>query len=259
LKLNVHRFGSGPQFVLLHGLFGAGENLRSVARALQDEYEVILPDLPNHGESPHTENATYSVMVDSVTELLASLTQQGEERVILGGHSMGGKVAMQVALEQSGLIRGLVALDIAPRSYEPSHIELMDALLGLDLDSVESRGDADKALEAAIPSGPVRSFLLTNLVKEDNRYRWRINLPALKRDYQNILSWQGIGQYAGPSLFLGGDRSKYLKPDRDRERIQSHFPEATVSVIKDAGHWIHADQRDQVVEHLRSFLASLPP
>jgi len=196
-------------------------------------------------------------MVSATADLLSSLTHDTGGPIIVGGHSMGGKVAMQLALQQAELVRALVALDIAPRTYEPSHAELMAALQSLDLSSITSRGEADEALAGAIPSKAVRSFLLTNLVKDGERYRWRLNLEALQSDYQNILSWQGSGTYEGPALFLGGDRSKYLKRERDSQLIGSYFPNATIETIADAGHWLHSDQPDAVLEHLLSFLTSL--
>ncbi len=196
-------------------------------------------------------------MVNAAADLLDGLSNGSGQPIIVGGHSMGGKVAMQLALEHASLVRALVALDIAPRGYEPSHIELMDSLRSLDLSSVTTRGEADEALSAAIPSKPVRSFLLTNLVKDGNSYRWRLNLEALRADYENIISWQGSGTYDGPALFLGGDRSKYLQRERDEKVIARHFPNASIEIIEDAGHWLHSDQPDHVREHLSSFLASL--
>jgi esterase len=170
---------------------------------------------------------------------------------------MGGKVAMQLALEHPDDVRALVALDIAPRTYEPSHVALMEALQSLDLSSISSRSEADEALAYDIPSKPVRAFLLTNLVKDGESYRWRLNLDALRADYENILSWQGKGSYDGPALFLGGDRSKYLQEERDGELVGEHFPSATIKIIEEAGHWLHSDQPDEVREHLTAFLTAL--
>lgn len=252
--LHSQVLGSGPPLIVLHGLFGAGENLRSIAKPLADRWEVHLVDLPNHGSSGHTDSADYETMCRLVIDYIRSLSGA----VCLIGHSMGGKVAMGVALLEPDLVTRLVSLDIAPRSYEPSHVEIMDALIDLDLGGIESRSDADRKLADSIPSRAVRSFLLKNLVQENDEFRWKLNLPVIRRDYRDILDWparafEGL-IYAKPVLFLAGERSNYLQPERDRQKIANWFPEAKISVVAGAGHWIHADATQQVLELVSSFL-----
>lgn len=247
-------YGSGDPIVFLHGLFGSGENLRALGRAFEGEYAVHYPDLPNHGNSPHFDRADYG---STSAALARTLTSSDAAPAILVGHSMGGKVAMRTALDYPELVRGLVVLDMAPRPYDPSHREIIDAMLALRVDDVESRADADRRLEVAIPSRPVRSFLLKNLVKEDDGYRWRLNLPVIRREYESILGWEGDGRYDGPALFIGGGSSKYLKPSRDIELIRGLFPRARIEMLEGAGHWIHSDRPDEVRRLVAGFLASL--
>jgi pimeloyl-ACP methyl ester carboxylesterase len=255
--LHSQVLGSGPPLVVLHGLFGAGENLRSIAKPLSSSWEVHLVDLPNHGYSHHTERCDYLTMSNEVIDYIRSLSGA----VGLLGHSMGGKVAMAVALREAERVSRLVCLDIAPRPYAPSHVELMDALIDLDLAELESRSDADRKLSEAIPSRTVRSFLLKNLVHEDDEFRWKLNLTVLRRDYDHILDWpdaafEGLS-YGNPVLFLAGERSDYLKPERDRETIAEWFPDAELQTIKKAGHWIHVDAYEEVLERSRAFLGEV--
>lgn len=130
----------------------------------------------------------------------------------------------------------------------------MDALLALPLDEVESRADADRRLEDLIPSKPVRSFLLKNLVKANGGYRWRLNLPVLRSEYDEILSWDADGRYDGPALFVGGTHSRYLKPARDAELVAGLFPHARVEMLEGAGHWIHSERPDDVRRLVAEFL-----
>ncbi|MFW5745813.1 MAG: alpha/beta fold hydrolase [Spirochaetota bacterium] len=246
--------GDVPALVMLHGLFGSGDNLRGLGRAFEDRFTVVYPDLPNHGDSPHSDDVGYGVLAEAV----ATLVERGDfPRVAVAGHSMGGKVAMRLALDRPDLVAALVVLDMAPRRYEPSHGAIFDALLALPVDEVESRADADRMLADAIPSRPVRSFLLKNLVKEDGAYRWRLNLPVLKREYVTILGWEGEGAFEGPALFVGGAKSKYLDPARDDDLVRAHFPQARIEMLDGAGHWIHSERPDDVRRLMSDFLATV--
>lgn len=255
--LHSQVMGAGPPLVLLHGLFGAGENLRVLAKQLASRREVHMVDLPNHGQSLHTEHINYIMMSDAVAEYAQTLGRP----VAVAGHSMGGKVAMCTALRAPDLVTHLVVLDIAPRSYNPSHEALMAALRSLNLQTLDSRGEADERLSGAIPSSAVRSFLLKNLAQDDRGFRWKLNLPVLQRDYAHILGWPqreltGM-KYENPTLFIAGGRSDYLKPERDHEEIARWFPTAEIAVVDDAGHWIHADAPHKVIEHMTAVLESL--
>jgi esterase len=246
-------YGSGPALVFLHGLFGSGDNLRGLGRAFEDTHTAVYPDLPNHGDSPHTDDVRYGELADAVAELVR---REAYSPATIVGHSMGGKVAMCLALNHPEHVAGLVVLDMAPRRYEPSHGAIMDAMLELPVDAVESRADADRMLADAIPSRPVRSFLLKNLVKDDGSYRWRLNLPVLRREYDTILGWQGDGSYEGPALFVGGTQSKYLDPDRDDELVHGYFPRARIEMLDGSGHWIHSERPDEVRTLIRDFLST---
>jgi esterase len=247
--------GSGPDLVFIHGLFGSGENLKGTGKVFEDRYRVHYPDLPNHGSSPHTENATYATM----TAMMRDYLRENTRHPVLVGHSMGAKVAMLCALEDPESVRALGVLDMAPRRYEPSHMDMMVAMLAVPLDEVASRSDADAFLASAIPERFVRSFLLKSLSKQpDGTYRWQLNLPALMNDYDDILGWPGSGSYGGPALFVGGTRSKYLNADRDRELIQSLFPHSEIHMLEGAGHWIHSERPEEIRELLVSFLDAVP-
>ena len=261
---------AGPRVVFVHGLFGQGKNWTTIGKGLADGHRVTLVDLPNHGHSPWTDRVDYLDMV----ELLATELEQLGEPVTLVGHSMGGKVAMQLALRRPELLRALVVVDIAPVEYPVSggrtddpdeeaspfaaYIETMQRL---DLDALTTRGEADEALKEAVPSRMVRSFLLQSLVREglgaDGGWRWRLNLDLLARDLGELRGFPDPppgASFDGPVLWIAGANSTYVLPE-DRPHMDALFPATRLVRIKDAGHWVHSEQPEIFLETLRRFLA----
>jgi esterase len=218
---------------------------------------IVLPDLPNHGRSPHISSSTHEAMVDVVEQFISD---QRLANPVIGGHSIGGKLAMLMAIRNPARYPALLCIDMAPRVYEASHHEILDAMTTLPLETVTARRDADRHMSEAVPSAGVRSFLLKNLVRDGETYRWRLNLNAITSDYESMLGWSPpAGAYPGPSLFVGGERSRYLQEKRDSDAIRTWFPTAMVRMIANAGHWLHADRPDEVVAVLGDFLsANLP-
>jgi pimeloyl-ACP methyl ester carboxylesterase len=260
---------SGPRVVFVHGLFGQGKNWTTIGRGLAAAHRVTLVDLPNHGHSPWTDRVDYLDMV----ELLATELEQFGEPVTLVGHSMGGKVAMQLALRRPELLRALVVVDIAPVDYPISggrtddpdeeaspFAAYIDAMQALDLDRLETRADADAALQAAVPSRMVRSFLLQSLAREglgtDGGWRWRLNLDLLARDLEELRDFPqppAGASFDGPVLWIAGANSTYVLPE-DRPHMDALFPSTRLVRIKDAGHWVHSEQPEIFLETLRRFL-----
>jgi pimeloyl-ACP methyl ester carboxylesterase len=260
---------SGPRVVFVHGLFGQGKNWTTIAKGLADGHRVTLLDLPNHGHSPWTDRVDYLDMA----ELVATELEQFGEPVTLVGHSMGGKVAMQLALRRPELLRALVVVDIAPVEYplqggrtddedeEASPFAAyIDAMREMDLDALTSRDDADQTLRAAVPSRMVRSFLLQSLVREGSGtgggWRWRLNLDLLDRDLGELRGFPDPppgSSFDGPVLWIAGANSTYVLPE-DRPHMDALFPSTRLVKIKDAGHWVHSEQPDVFVETLRLFL-----
>jgi pimeloyl-ACP methyl ester carboxylesterase len=255
LSLSFREFGNGQTIVLMHGLFGSGDNLQALARGLGTHHRIVLPDLPNHGSSPHIDRSTHGALADAAEEFLED---QGLGNVMIGGYSLGGKIAMLLALRRPERYSGLISIDMAPRRYQASHLEIMAAMRDLPLAGLGSRRDADEALSPAIPEPDVRSFLLKNLVRDGERFRWRLNLDAITADYEAMLGWQPPdATFAGPALFVGGERSRYLQADRDAAGISRLFPNAEIHMIADAGHWLHVDKPAELLAVVSSFLSGL--
>ena len=261
----------GPRVVFVHGLFGQGKNWTTIAKGLADSHRVTLVDLPNHGHSPWTDRVHYLDMV----EMLAAELEHLGEPVTLVGHSMGGKVAMQLALRHPELLRALVVVDIAPVEYPVQGGRTDDpdeeaspfagyiaAMRALDLSALRSREDADEALRPAVHSDMVRAFLLQSLVRSpdtEHGWRWRLNLELLERDLAHLRGFPSPPEGATfdrPVLWIAGANSTYVLPD-DRERMDALFPATRLVRIKNAGHWVHSEQPEIFTETLRRFLAAV--
>jgi pimeloyl-ACP methyl ester carboxylesterase len=269
-RLAVRTLGeAGPRVVFVHGLFGQGKNWTTIAKGLADSHRVTLIDLPNHGHSPWTDRVDYLDMVEMVATELEHL----DEPVTLVGHSMGGKVAMQLALRRPELLRALVVVDIAPVTYplaggrtdDPDEeaspfAAFIAAMRALDLDRLRTRDDADAGLRAAVPSRMVRSFLLQSLVREglgtDGGWRWRLNLELLERDLGELRGFPAPppgATFDGPVLWIAGANSTYVL-DEDRPHMDALFPATRLVRIKNAGHWVHSEQPEVFLATLRRFL-----
>ena len=249
---------SGPHVVLLHGLLGQGKNLATAAAALAAPgRRVTMLDLPDHGASPWTDRLDYEVLAQAVVDEL-----RDEAPVALLGHSMGGKTAMQVALRAPELLTCLVVVDIAPVPYaggESEHRRHLTAMRGMDLTAVTSRADADALLADDVHDARVRAFLLQNLARTPQGWRWKANLDLLARDLPAVAGFplpEGAQPYDGPVLWVAGADSPYVREDH-RPVMAELFPRARLVRIKGAGHWVHAEVPELFAATVERFLGQV--
>ena len=254
MELFYNSYGDdGPPLIILHGLLGANGNWHTLSRtALSDVARVYAVDQRNHGRSPHTSEMSYAHMAADVRGFI-DRHDLGTAHLL--GHSMGGKTAMQTALTYPELVDRLLVVDMAPRAYPPHHEELLEALADIDPSAYERREDIDAALAEDVPSRPVRQFLLKNLDYDGDRYRWAMNLDALRAQYDALnAALPAEGSFEGPTLFVRGGHSDYVS-DADLPGIRDRFPNARLVTIDDAGHWVHADAADAVADVVVDFLS----
>lgn len=239
---HLHR-GEGPPVILLHGLFGSAANLGMVARGLAHAFSVYSLDLPNHGRSPRRAAMSYT---DMAREVAAFIRGKCLGPCHLLGHSMGGKVAMQLALQESALVNRLVVADIAPVQYPPHHDQVLAGLAAVAAAAPEERRLADEILAAHVEEPGVRAFLLKSWQKQaEGRWAWLIDVEAIKSNYPelgkpNVPPTPG-GHFDGPTLFVIGSESNYVRPEH-REATLALFPNAEVKIIEGSGHWLHAEK-----------------
>ena len=252
MELNYKQFGQGEPIIILHGLFGTLDNWQTIAKQLAENYMVFIVDQRNHGKSPHSDDFSYKIMANDLKEFM--FKQHIYEATIIG-HSMGGKVAMRFALDYPDMVTKLVVVDIAPKKYKGGHQQIFEAMFGLDLEKLTDRKSIDAALKLKIPNDGIRLFLMKNLARQkEGGYRWKMNLPVLYREYEEILSSIDSEEvYDEPVLFLRGGDSNYIR-DEDVLDIQEHFPLMQLETIPNAGHWLHAEAPALFIKTVLNFI-----
>jgi len=256
MQLHFKQLGRGEPLILLHGLFGSSDNWLGVASKLAQNFHLFLVDLRNHGQSPHSDETSFSLMAADVVEFMDA---QKLDRANVLGHSLGGKTAMQLALDFPSRAEKLIVVDIALRAYSPSeHEKIFQALLALDLKKFQTRTQLEEALASEIPDLSLRRFLLKNLktpASPDSSFTWKMNLSGLFKNYPKI--YEPIiarTPFPGPALFLRGGKSRYVL-DSDIPQIQTLFPHSKIEMITQAGHWVHADAPEEFMFHISAFLS----
>ncbi len=257
LLLHARELGAGPPLVLLHGLFGMARNLGSIARAMAPTHRVIALDLRNHGASPHAAPMDYRTMAGDV---MHTLTAMRALPAAIMGHSIGGKLAMQIVLTHPDAVSRLLVSDIAPVCYPPRNTAILAAMRAIPLHADLTRAGADAALTQAQPDPVIRAFLLQNLRLHDAESQgpaWRAGLAEIEAGLPAIEGWEppNAAPYPGPTLFVAGARSEFIRPEH-RALIRALFPAARFVKIKNAGHWVHADNPDGFNAVLQTFLGA---
>ncbi|HET9147866.1 MAG TPA: alpha/beta fold hydrolase [Acetobacteraceae bacterium] len=246
--------GQGPALILLHGLFGAGKNLGALSRGLTDRFRVLSLDLRNHGASFHASPMDYETQAQDVIE---TMDRAGIGEAMLIGHSMGGKVAMRLALDHPDRLTALIVMDIAPLPYAHAYGSELDAMRNLPLAPGLTRQQADAALARDMPDPALRSFLMNNLILGDAPH-WRLGLDEIAEAMPDILDWHDATSppaYRKPALFLFGAKSDYVGAE-GQKAIRKQFPHAELVPVPNAGHWLHAEQPGAVLAEINRFLRS---
>lgn len=251
MRLHVQRLGQGPPLACLHGFLGSGDNLWPLAERLKAGRESLLMDLRGHGRSPHGRPYTLEGMADDVAETLRA---EGVERAAVLGHSLGGKVAMALALRHPALVERLVVVDITMAQAKPYFGPLLDAMEAVPVASLARRDDAEPYLRVAEPVLETRRFLLKNLIPaEGGGFRWRFDLRGLRQDHPKVLAQVlNAPPWPGPALLIHGDKSELVDPE-GLALTRACFPALQVRTLP-GGHWIHVDAREKFNEAVKNFL-----
>ncbi len=255
LTLAYRAYGSGSPVLMLHGLFGSGMNWRSIAQRLAARHRVYTLDLRNHGDSPPADAMDYPAIAEDVR---AFLDAHRLAPVAVLGHSMGGKAAMTLALSHPQRVERLIIVDVAPVAYPHDYDGILEALIRLDVATLQSRREADQRLARFITDPRLRGFLLHNLRQGANGWRWRINLAEIQANMEAITGFSSPPQgrvYPGKVLFIRGERSPYVATEYHGS-IERLFPQAQIHTIEAAGHWLHAEKPTAFMATVQDFLAA---
>jgi len=240
MLLHSNIIGEGNPFIILHGFLGMGDNWKTLAKRFSEQgYQVHLVDQRNHGRSFHCDSFSYEVMVEDLKKYCDNYKL---DDIVLLGHSMGGKTAMQFAAVYPEMVSKLIVADISPKFYPLHHQEILKALSALDFSMVKTRKVADDVLSKYIQNTGIRQFLAKNLYwKFQDELALRINLPVLIENIEEVGKALGENcKYEGDTLFLSGEKSNYIE-ESDKVLIHKHFPKANIITISRAGHWLHAE------------------
>ena len=253
MKLNYKIYGTGDPVIIMHGLFGSGDNWRTVARMMESQYQCIVVDMRNHGRSPHDPEMNFRVMTGDILELMNDLNLAN---ATLLGHSMGGKVAMQFALMYPMKVDKLIVVDIAPKHYPPHHDLAIEAIEAIQPENLKERQEAEDILASFLGNDQSTiQFLMKNLSRRsEGGFEWKANMPVIIDAYIHLMEDViPSTPFMGPVLFVRGENSRYIL-DEDFPHIRNLFPNSALVTIPGAGHWIHADAPDSFTGSVMDFL-----
>lgn len=253
MELHSRIEGEGKPLLIIHGFLGMSDNWKTLGTQFaQQGYQVHMIDMRNHGKSPHSEEFTYEVMVQDVYDYCQ---QHQLEKIHLLGHSMGGKIAMLFATTHPEKVEKLIVADIGPKYYAPHHQVILAGLNAVDFSTQPSRAEVEETVSGYIKDFGTRQFLLKSLYwVTPGQLGFRFNLDVFNRKIEtigNALPFEN--HFDKPVLFLRGDKSDYIL-DGDFETIRYHFPEAQIVTVKNAGHWLHAENPKDFYESVMAFL-----
>jgi esterase len=244
--------GEGAPLLILHGYFGMSDNWKSLGNKFGEDFQIHLIDQRNHGRSFHANNFNYDLLVEDIVQYIK---HHQLEKVIVLGHSMGGKAAMLFAVKYPTLVAKLIIVDIAPRYYQPHHTDILKALNSVDFLIHNTRKLVDQKIAELIPDIGVRSFLLKNVYwKEKGLLAYRFNLQSLTENNSEVgKALPSFTTFDGETLFLAGGNSGYIT-ESEVPMIKAHFPKATIKTIANVGHWLHAEKPKAFYELVMRFL-----
>lgn len=257
MELFYRHYGAGEPIIILHGVFGVSDNWVTFAREISDKYEVFIPDQRNHGQSPHHPVHNYFAMC---TDLHEFIEQHNIKNPVILGHSMGGKVAMRFALENTDIPKALIIADVSMRTYQRRyiHLNMIDAMMSVDFEKASTREEIAGQLSNWITDQRILLFAMKNLYRRQRgQFAWRLNLQAINLNMDEV--FEGVKAdrvFQKPALFLRGGDSDYVSYE-DFDQIYRSFPKADIETIENAGHWLHADQPAEFSERVRKFLNRL--
>jgi esterase len=255
MQLNFKVFGDGYPLIILHGLLGSLDNWQTIAKRLSDKFQVFILDQRNHGKSPHSDEFSYEILSN---DLFDFLQQHQISKAHIIGHSMGGKTAMQFALDHSERVDKLVVVDIAPVTYDDENNPVFKALFGADVKHAASREEIEMVLQKSLKDEATVQFLMKGLqraVNGQSAFQWRFNVESLYENFSLISSAINSSKvFSGEVLFIKGGESPYINPD-NYSAIEKLFPKHQITEIKGAGHWVHADKPAEFIAEVTRFLS----
>lgn len=262
MQLNYRTLGTGKPLIILHGLYGCSDNWLTISKTFASNFQVILPDLRNHGQSPHSDVFNIPAMAQDLNELINTLNLS---TVCIIGHSLGGKVAMEYVAKEQQKVEKIIVVDIAPRKYSKTefeqhqnHLQLINILKNIDLSLYQTRSQALNDLLQLQNGERIKNLMMKNLATDNNgNLHWKINIKAIADNLADLLNnYQAdLSKVQTPILFMRGQNSDYLTLE-DFETIKKTIPNANVLEVPNASHWLQVDNPNFFIENAKKFLFS---
>ncbi len=255
LKIRYLESGKGKNkhILFIHGLGSAADRWMKIPDILSSDFHSVAIDLPGFGESDKPANIDYTI--DQFRQFIISFQKEisiFDEQTSLVGHSLGGYIASELAIQNQNNIPQLVLIDSSGMLNQPTPIleEYFNAAMNPSKENVRKAFEKMVADPARIPSQLVDGFIR------------RINMPNAKHAFKSTLANSAKTQIGLdrlkqinniPTLILWGvhdkviplEHSKFFKDAIDKSRLE---------IIDDAGHAPFAEKPDQVCEILKDFL-----
>lgn len=253
MRLNYREYGQGEPVIILHGLLGMLDNWHSFSKTLSEKYWIISVDQRNHGRSFHSSDIDYPLMAEDLLEFMDELHIP---KCHILGHSMGGKTSMQFINDYPDRIDKAIIVDIAPKAYKGGHEHILNALRKIKINEVKDRQEVQDQLMKELNDQGTVLFLMKNLTRNKNSsYEWKANIKSLQSNYHNITAALNLSGPLDTNIaFIRGGLSEYIK-DEDFVPIKSIFPNSEFHTVEDAGHWVHADDMQTLLEIVENFLS----
>lgn len=238
--------------VIVHGLFGSLDNWQSLAKKWSESYYVLSVDVRNHGKSFHSDNMEFEALAK---DLFILIQKEGIGKIHLLGHSMGGKIAMEFAIHYPEYLASLIVVDVAPYAYTPHHSDVFEMIKTTDLSKFTSRQEIETEIKKYLHQEDVVQFMMKNIRRngENLLFEWKFNAKVLDRDYLSLIQYIPHKGFNGPTLFIGGERSKYISKETSIH-IFELYPEAKFEFVSNAGHWVHADNPTEFYNLVTQFI-----
>lgn len=247
--------GEGKPLLVLHGYLGMSDNWKTLSgRYAEQGFQVHSLDLRNHGRSFHTDEFSHELMMQ---DILNYCNYHNLEKVSIIGHSMGGKLAMFIAVNHPELIDKLIVADISVREYPPHHQDILEALNSVDFSIHTDRKQVEDVIAQYVEDFGTRQFLMKNVYRvTPEQLGFRMNLKSLTENYDNMgIEIPKDSKYNQPVLFLRGENSNYIR-ERDEQDILKIFPQAEIKTVSNAGHWLHAENPTDFFDFSIKYLKS---
>lgn len=245
--------GKGKPLLILHGYLGMSDNWKTLSGKFAEAgFQVHALDLRNHGRSFHSEEFSHELMMQ---DILQYCKFHNLKKISLIGHSMGGKLAMFLAVKHPDLIDKLIIADISVREYSPHHQDILEALNSVDFSIHTDRKQVEQVIAQYVPDFGTRQFLLKNVYRiTPNQLGFRMNLKSLTENYNNMgIEIPKSSKYDKSVLFLRGEKSNYIR-ERDEQDILNIFPKAEIKTVSKAGHWLHAENPEEFLKYALDYL-----